>query len=134
MSTSLWLLYAFSLLLVWYEKQGIVQGIPFKPPILCRRYLAVFWIFRLAVTFASLIGLWRFYSVTVAVVGLIGYFVVRTVSLHYYFHRECLIWVEQYRRREIEKAEKACTVVDKFELSKNAAAFAKSVVAQNLKE
>lgn len=127
-------LYSVALVLVWYEKQGIVQGVPFKPPILGRRYLPVFWTFRLAVTFASLIGLWRFYGVTAGLGGLVGYFVVRTVSLHYYFRRECLIWVEHYKRTEIEKAEKACTAVDEIALSKSAAEFAKYVVAQNLKE
>jgi hypothetical protein len=134
MSLLLWFLYAFVLLLVWYEKWGIVQGIPFKPPILCRRYMAVFWVSRLALTFAALAGLWRLYGLKTALVCLVGYVVLRTVSLHYYFERECRRWIEHYKKTELEKAAKAGTVIDERKLFGDATEFAKFVVAKNLKE
>ena len=84
-----WLIYSLSFLLLWFENKIIVLPTVKRPVIFGSPSLQFFlWIIRLAFQYGSIIGIWYFYGIVIAIVAFAISYIFGKITFKVYFNRE----------------------------------------------
>jgi hypothetical protein len=127
----LWVLYALSLLFVWFENKFIVRPRYDRPLVFSNR--AILWLLRLALTYGTLAGIWFVHGLWTAVIGLSAFYVFNKLTFAYYFSKMVQVTSARCFRTRLEEASNKHEQIDESRMGLESHELAKCIVMSNVK-
>ncbi len=130
----LWLLYAASILCVWFENRWIVCAWPLDRPLwFSPANQSIFWVVRLLLTYGTLFGLWVRDDFKTAAIAFASYYVFNKLTFKTYFNREVQRTASRYAELSREEARGKNQQIDEAALAQEAFELGRATVVRNMK-
>ena len=128
-----WFLFFLGFLFAWYENHWIVCSYPLGRPLwFSPRNKSIFWIVRLAITYGSLLRIWRLHGFPLAVIAFIVYYAFAKITFRIYYNREVRKTALRYVELMREEAQGKNEPIEEERLAQEATEIAKRTVHQNV--
>jgi hypothetical protein len=132
--TKLWLLYGLAILMAWLEDLWITRDRDSRPGLFLGRAGFIFLAIRLAVTYGTLIGLWRISGLKMAMIAFAAYFLFQQLTIRFYYNQELRRQIDLFVCSETKEHEERNLPFEEPRVREEAVKSARFKVMQNLKE
>ena len=127
----LWVLYALSLLFVWFENKCVVLHRADRPVIFSNQ--AILWLLRLALTYGTLGGIWFVYGFWTAAIAFGAFYTLNKLTFSHYFSRQIKSTTVRCMKARMEEAAKKHEQIDELQIEVEARELANYIVTSNVK-